>query len=156
MSYEAVLVELLHSENIATATYFILNIVIIYVVVKSQSRTDFDFAEMLKSGGKPSSVRLAFIIALVTSTWVIMQLTLQETSRPPGRDSILMDAFALYLASWSGSKVLEKAIDAWQGARQQNGSAPLNYQQIQQQNIGAVPAGAQDDFPPTVPMDNRR
>ena len=120
--------------TLINTTFILLCVFIVYVVVVTQRRKDFDFAEMLKSNGKPSSVRLAVLVSLATSTWVLMQVTLASKS---GSSDALIEVYVIYLSVWSGSKVLEKGIDAWSAKR--NSSA---------QN-------RTDDFQDTVPMEYR-
>jgi hypothetical protein len=69
--------------TLINTTFILLCAFIVYVVVVTQRRKDFDFAEMLKSNGKPSSVRLAVLVSLATSTWVLMQVTLASSSGRP-------------------------------------------------------------------------
>lgn len=100
--------------TLINTTFILLCVFIVYVVVVTQRRKDFDFAEMLKSNGKPSSVRLAVLVSLATSTWVLMQVTLASKS---GSSDALIEVYVIYLSVWSGSKVLEKGIDAWSAKR---------------------------------------
>ena len=118
--------------TLINTTFILLCAFIVYVVVVTQRRKDFDFAEMLKSNGKPSSVRLAVLVSLATSTWVLMQVTLASS---PGASDVLIEVYVIYLSVWSGSKVLEKGIDAWSAKRNSTKKVP------------------EDDFPDTVPME---
>ncbi len=48
--------------------------IIVYVVVKAQSREDFDFADFLRDEtGKPSVFRLIAFITAAASIWVLMR-----------------------------------------------------------------------------------
>ena len=120
--------------TLINTTFILLCVFIVYVVVVTQRRKDFDFAEMLKSNGKPSSVRLAVLVSLATSTWVLMQVTLASKS---GSSDALIEVYVIYLSVWSGSKVLEKGIDAWSAKR------------------NPLPQNKMDDFQDTVPMEYR-
>ena len=120
--------------TLINTTFILLCVFIVYVVVVTQRRKDFDFAEMLKSNGKPNSVRLAVLVSLATSTWVLMQVTLASKS---GASDALIEVYVIYLSVWSGSKVLEKGIDAWSAKR----------------NPGTQ--NRTDDFQDTVPMEYR-
>lgn len=120
--------------TLINTTFILLCVFIVYVVVVTQRRKDFDFAEMLKSNGKPSSVRLAVLVSLATSTWVLMQVTLASKS---GSSGALIEVYVIYLSVWSGSKVLEKGIDAWSAKR-----SPSTQNKT-------------DDFQDTVPMEYR-
>lgn len=120
--------------TLINTTFILLCVFIVYVVVVTQRRKDFDFAEMLKSNGKPSSVRLAVLVSLATSTWVLMQVTLASKS---GSSDALIEVYVIYLSVWSGSKVLEKGIDAWSAKR-----SPSTQNKT-------------DDFQDTVPMEYR-
>ncbi len=120
--------------TLINTTFILLCAFIVYVVVVTQRRKDFDFAEMLKSNGKPSSVRLAVLVSLATSTWVLMQVTLASKS---GSSDALIEVYVIYLSVWSGSKVLEKGIDAWSAKRN-----PSTQNKT-------------DDFQDTVPMEYR-
>ena len=120
--------------TLINTTFILLCVFIVYVVVVTQRRKDFDFAEMLKSNGKPSSVRLAVLVSLATSTWVLMQVTLASKS---GSSDALIEVYIIYLSVWSGSKVLEKGIDAWSAKRNSRTQTRA------------------DDFQDTVPMEYR-
>lgn len=120
--------------TLINTTFILLCAFIVYVVVVTQRRKDFDFAEMLKSNGKPSSVRLAVLVSLATSTWVLMQVTLASKS---GSSDALIEVYVIYLSVWSGSKVLEKGIDAWSAKR------------------NPTTQNKTEDFQDTVPMECR-
>lgn len=120
--------------TLINTTFILLCVFIVYVVVVTQRRKDFDFAEMLKSNSKPSSVRLAVLVSLATSTWVLMQVTLASKS---GSSDALIEVYVIYLSVWSGSKVLEKGIDAWSAKR------------------NPITQNKTDDFQDTVPMEYR-
>lgn len=120
--------------TLINTTFILLCAFIVYVVVVTQRRKDFDFAEMLKSNGKPSSVRLAVLVSLATSTWVLMQVTLASKS---GSSDALIEVYVIYLSVWSGSKVLEKGIDAWSAKR------------------NPTTQNKTEDFQDTVPMEYR-
>jgi len=81
-----------------------------YVVIKAQSSGKFDFGEMLRDeNGRPSSSRVIAFGAFAAPTWVLMRYTTANAVT----DWIWWG----YLASWSGSAVLSKAIDAWRGVQ---------------------------------------
>jgi hypothetical protein len=81
-----------------------------YVIMKAQSSGKFDFGEMLRDeAGRASSSRVIALGAFSASTWVLMRYTTTN--------AITDWIWWGYLAAWSGSAVLSKAIDAWRGVR---------------------------------------
>ena len=79
-----------------------------FVVIRAQASGKFDFGEMLRDeDGRPSSSRVMGFGAFAASTWVLM--------RYATANSITDWIWWGYLAAWSGSAVLSKAIDAWRG-----------------------------------------
>ena len=89
-----------------------------YIGWNTQYRKDFDFADMLRNGGsrKPSATRLASIVCLIITSWVIVYsflAVLGKNSVEKEYLTLLTTLFGIYMGIWSGSKVVEKAIDAW-------------------------------------------
>ena len=105
--------------SISTFILFLVMILLFYIAWNTQSRKDFDFADMLRNGGsrKPSATRLASLICLIITSWGIVYAFLAVLGRPALVDkeylTMLTTLFGIYMGIWSGSKVVEKAIDAW-------------------------------------------
>lgn len=77
------------------------------VVKKAQSRTDFDFAQMLKDdNGKESVSRLGALTAIAVSSWAVMY----DTIHSQAADHAIL---GIYLAVWSGTKIADKFADAF-------------------------------------------
>ena len=94
--------------------FILLSGLVVYVLFQVQKREDFDFAEMLKSNGKPSASRLGMLLSLVISSFIVLQVAFAELSNPsPNSPARLVDVLGLYLGVFAGAKVLEKGIDAW-------------------------------------------
>jgi hypothetical protein len=123
----SILVEFLRSLDFSTAGFVLTTFLLIYAAVLSQRREDFDFADMLKSKGKPSAARLGVIVSLVVSTTILLQYSRYAIQNPSDmRLSTLVDLLLIYLSVWSGTKVLEKGIDAWASRTQQQGNTNFN------------------------------
>ena len=83
-------------------------VVFMYVLVRAQSRSDFDLADMLRDErGHASSIRLAAFVCLGISSWAVMYMLVK------GDGKIDNTSFIGYMMVWSGAKAVEKAIDAW-------------------------------------------
>lgn len=77
-------------------------------IYKTQTRADFDFADMYKGDdGKPSTGRVIAVGAWVISSWVLMQDIMDATPTP--------ELFWAYVIAWSAAKPLEKAAEKWTG-----------------------------------------
>jgi hypothetical protein len=80
----------------------------VWVIFSAQKREDFDASEFLrKDGGKLSWGQLGAFICLMTMTWRVFVLTLN--------DKLTFNEIALYALTWSGSLVLLRALDVWKG-----------------------------------------
>lgn len=78
----------------------------IFVVIRAQSRDDFDFADMLKDeSNKPSLFRMLSIGAFGASAYTLMLYALSE--------KVTEWMWMWFLIAWSGASVIAKAIDAW-------------------------------------------
>ena len=85
-----------------------------FVMIRAQRSGNFNFGEMLRDeDGRPSSSRVIGFGAFAASTWVLMRYATSNTIT----DWIWWG----YLAAWSGSAVLSKAIDAWRGVNTSKG-----------------------------------
>lgn len=94
--------------DIPTLVLAVLLIGFCWSVWRVANRSDFDLASIYKDDtGKPSATRFALVGAWVASTWYFMQDMLDGVPDP--------QIFWGYLVTWSGAKVLEKAIDKWSG-----------------------------------------
>ena len=90
-----------------------------YVIYQThRADNGFDFSDMLRdTEGKASSARLAMFVCLGISSWGVMYMIVHTGTI----DSLL---FLGYTAIWSGQKVAEKAIDAYQAKITASLSAP--------------------------------
>lgn len=104
--------------SISTFILFIVATFLFYIAWHTQSRKDFDFADMLRNGAsrKPSGTRLASLVCLIFTSWGLVYAFLTVLGKATlDKDyfSFLTSLFGIYMGIWSGSKVVEKAIDAW-------------------------------------------
>jgi hypothetical protein len=80
----------------------------VWVIFAAQKREDFDASEFLRDEkGKLSWGRLGAFICLMTMTWRVFVLTLN--------DKLELHEIALYALTWSGSLLLLQALDVWRG-----------------------------------------
>jgi hypothetical protein len=96
--------------DVPSVTLLVIGLVGFYILWKVQRdpTNSFDFADMMRDdAGKPSAARLASFVCLAISTWGLMFMMMNK-----GIDDTL---YLGYIALWSGTKVAEKAIDAWSG-----------------------------------------
>lgn len=85
-----------------------LVIMFLWVLWRAQAADDFDVSQFLRAeDGRLSSVRLFAFVALAVSTWVIATDTINAR--------LSHDNFLAYLVTWSGSLVLARAVDKWDG-----------------------------------------
>jgi hypothetical protein len=83
--------------------------VFVWVLVMAQRRDDFDASQFLRDdAGQLSSLRLFAFIACAVHTWVIAVETMGSR--------ITVDQMAVYSVTWSGSLVLARFADKWNGA----------------------------------------
>ena len=105
--------------SISTFILFLVMTLLFYIGWNAQTRKDFDFADMLRNGGsrKPSGTRLASLVCLIITSWVMVYSFLAVLGKTVPADkehlTLLTTLFGIYMGIWSGSKVVEKAIDAW-------------------------------------------
>lgn len=111
--YAEAVINLVSRLNTSSVAFIILMCLVIYVLFKVQQREDFDFAEMLKSDGKPSASRLGMLISLAVSSWILMYTASVELTPNNSNPSRLFDLLGLYLGVFAGAKVLEKGISTW-------------------------------------------
>lgn len=79
-----------------------------FVMWRSQRSGTFDFGQMLKDeSDRASSARVIGFGAFAVSSWALM--------RYAANTQLTEWMWGFYLAAWSGSVVLSKAIDAWRG-----------------------------------------
>lgn len=82
----------------------------LFVLWKTQQKTNFDFADMLRDeNGKPSSARLAVFVCLGITTWGFMYILIKRGGE------IDPWIFLGYAAIWSGAKIAETFIHAYSG-----------------------------------------
>lgn len=94
--------------DVPKAVLVVLLLGFAWSLIKVQSRQDFDFAEMYKDdNGKVSVFRFTAIGTWVAATWYVMQDMMDGVPT--------VEAFAMYIAVFSGAKVAEKAIEKWSG-----------------------------------------
>lgn len=83
--------------------------VFVWVIVLAQRRSDFDASQFLRDdAGRLSSLRLFAFIACAVHTWVIAVETMGSR--------ITVDQMAVYAVTWSGSLVLARFADKWDGS----------------------------------------
>lgn len=93
---------------VPTAILFCLLVFAFALVLRAQSRDDFDFADMLRDDdGKVSSTRMFSFICLAVTSWIIATLTISDKLTP--------DYFWYYLIVWSGTAVALKLVEKWNG-----------------------------------------
>lgn len=99
--------------SISTFILFLILTLGIYVAYRAQHRDDFDFADMLRDSrtGKAVGSRLAVLVSLAISSWLMVYAALQVKSEVYGQNIITI--FSIFLGVWSGAKIVEKVIDAW-------------------------------------------
>lgn len=82
---------------------------IVWVLWRAQRRADFDASQFLRDEhGRLSSVRLFAGFALAVSSWVVAVETVNAR--------LTFEGYAVYLITWSGSLVLARFADKWDGA----------------------------------------
>lgn len=108
-----IFISLAREFNVATFVLLALMGTGAWVAWKSQQRSDFDFAEMLRDPvtHKASSNRLAMFVSLALSSWFLVYATLNATLSP--FREILFNVFLSFVGIWSGAKIIEKAIDVY-------------------------------------------
>lgn len=142
--YSDIFLSLIAKINITSLAFILLSGLVVYVLFQVQKREDFDFAEMLKSNGKPSASRLGMLLSLVISSFIVLQVAFAELSNlSPNSPARLVDVLGLYLGVFAGAKVLEKGIDAWKGSADRRDFPS-------RQDFRPT---TQPDFEDTVPMD---
>lgn len=117
--YSDAMLSLISRLSTVHVAFMLLSGLLVYVLIQVQKREDFDFAEMLKTNGKPSAARLGMIVSLFISSFVVVQVAVAELSNN-SPSSRLTDVLGLYLGVFAGAKVLEKGIDAWRGGQRSN------------------------------------
>lgn len=91
------------------------------IVIRAQRRADFDWGDALRDDtGKVSAMRLGVLVCLVISSWVLVDLTLKYADKDPEK---LLYFYLIYVAVWSGAKIVEKLLEAKFGASK-NGGTP--------------------------------
>lgn len=114
---------------VPTAILFILLIFSFVLMLKAQSRKDFDFAQMLQDeNGKASSTRMFSFICLAVTSWIVSFMTISE--------KLTEQYFFYYLVVWSGTAVALKIVDKW------NGTLPFSRGDMQQAAASGAAAAA--------------
>jgi hypothetical protein len=83
-----------------------------WILYKTQSRDDFDFAEMMRDDttseaypkGKPSIYRICAMFAFAVHSWILVHDTIVK--------GLEHNEILYYAMTWSGSLILAKGIDA--------------------------------------------
>lgn len=118
-----------------------------YILGRAQRVPGFDLSNMLKDeNGKESSLRLAIVVALAITSWVVVYQTMAGTLTDQG--------LLTYSLTWSGSLALLKLAEAgmrWDGrlpwARtEQAAQAPTTVT-----TTGPVTVGPPPEIPPSTP-----
>lgn len=138
--YSEAVISLISRLNTSSVAFIFLLGLVIYVLFKIQQREDFDFAEMLKTDGKPSASRLGMLISLAVSSWIVIYTASVELSSK-STSSRLSDILGLYLGVFAGAKVLEKGISTWGRAQNTFSGDRKDFRET-----------TQPDFADTVPM----
>lgn len=141
--YSSAVMDLFSKIDTTTLAFSCLVGLVVYVLFQVQRRQDFDFAEMLKQNGKPSASRLGMLLALVISSWIVIQVAVAELAPGYNGSPKLVEILGLYLGIFAGTKVLEKGIDAW-GRNSERQSFP---------HRSDFRNTTQPDFEDTMPMD---
>lgn len=110
--YAEALLNLASKINTVSLAFIFLLGLVVYILFQVQKRKDFDFAEMLKTDGKPSASRLGMLLSLAISSWVVVSAAMTDLTAGSS-SSRLSDILGLYLGVFAGVKVLEKGIDTW-------------------------------------------
>ena len=140
MYSEAVFTLLARMNTISIAFIFLVGMVV-YILFQVQKRDDFDFAEMLKTDGKPSASRLGMLVSLAVASWIMINTAVSDLSNN-STSSRLFDLFGVYLGVFAGAKVVEKGMDTWSKSQQQQfNPTKEDFKQT-----------TQPDFEDTVPM----
>lgn len=81
---------------------------LVAVLLRAQSRPDFDVANFLRDEARKESALRAFaFVALGLSSWVIATLTFQGHMTP--------DYFLYYNLTWANTLAIVKLVDKWNG-----------------------------------------
>lgn len=94
----------------------VLGLLWILLVIRSAEQGGFSWKRAMQddSGqegkGKESVLRFAVLVALVTSSWLLMYVTINVIKSGADLEQ-LFPYYVSYLAIWSGAKVVEKLLD---------------------------------------------
>ena len=140
--YSDAVITLLSKINTLSLAFTGLFALVVYVLFQVQKRKDFDFAEMLKYNGKPSTARLGMLLSLAISSWIVLQVAIVELSPSYTGTPKLVEILGLYLGIFAGAKVIEKGIDTWGKSSERDFSNRTEFKST-----------TQPDFEDTAPMD---
>lgn len=92
-----------------------------WMMIKAQRRPDFDWGNLFKDqDGKESAARLGMVAALALSTWLLIFVTM-NTPKSAFTGDLLFNIFCVFMAVWSGAKIVDKALDLliarWTGTK---------------------------------------
>ena len=138
--YSDAIISLFSKLNTSSVSFMLLLLLVIYVLFQVQKRPDFDFAEMLKTNGKPSAARLGMLVSLAVSSWIIIDVASVDLSTA-NSSSRLFELLGLYLGVFAGAKVLEKGISTWGRSQNTFSGERRDFRET-----------AQPDFADTVPI----
>jgi len=94
--------------NFPATVLSVLLLLVLLVLYHTQKKKHIDLAgAILDNDGKVSAYRIAVLMSMVISSWVLVLLSTQLE-----RDIEKLYAFYLtYLVVWSGAKTIDKALD---------------------------------------------
>lgn len=109
MNFSALIDMVLNPTNGASVILIGLLFIGLISAFRAQRIETFSWADMLKDNqGKPSAFRLGIVVSLVMASWVLVVATIKSTAMTAQE---LTDLFLIYLAVWSGSPIISKALD---------------------------------------------
>jgi hypothetical protein len=81
------------------------------MMVKAQSRDDFDWGNLFKDqDGKESAARLGMVVTLALSAWFLIYAAM-NTPKTAFTGDFLFNVFCVFMAVWSGAKIVDKGLD---------------------------------------------
>ena len=106
---DATIKQLIGLIDVPALVLALLLLLALLVMWRAQRRADFDWADMLRDAeGKPSAMRFAVMVAVASTTWVLMKASVQKS------DDLVQILWA-YLLAWSGAPVLRELAQKWNG-----------------------------------------
>lgn len=109
MNIDALSQQLVRLVDVPSLVLALLMVMAMLVACRAQKRADFDWAGMLRDdGGKESALRLAILVAIAVSSWVLMRASLSQSTD-------LVQILWAYLIAWSGAPVIRELAAKWTG-----------------------------------------